>query len=277
MISAEAAYNVLAMLNIYKRSFAVNVAEQWQYRANLLFYLLFWVVSPVIFLSVWTSVARAQGSVNGMSAADFANYYLIMLPVSIATADITIHVFAYKIQDGSLSNELILPVHPIYTRALMGNLGFKLIQLVVFVPAWIVLLLLFKPSFGVTPASFALGSVACMLGFAVAFMFGVVISCIAFWTTRVYWIDQLVRFAIGTMLSGEFIPLNLLPKFLQVIAQVLPYQLSIYFPTKVFMNQMPPRELALNFGLQIVWLLIFIVIARWQWSSAMKRYSAVGA
>ncbi len=46
------------MVEIYKRFWQVNWAEQWQYRANLLMYLAFWLVS-VVYLSVWTAIASA--------------------------------------------------------------------------------------------------------------------------------------------------------------------------------------------------------------------------
>ena len=265
------------MINIYKRTWQVVWAEQWQYRANLLMYLLFWIVSPVIFLAVWASIAQANGSVGGMTANDFIAYYLISLPVSIITADITIHIFANKIQDGSLSSELVLPVHPMLTRALIGNLGFKALQLIVFVPAWILLALLFQPQLNVTPASLALGALACVLGFVVNFFFGAILTCLAFWSTRVYWFDQLIRFAMGRMLSGEFVPLTLLPSILQGMARVLPFQLALYFPVQLILNKLTPQDIVINLGLQVFWIAFMAIIFFFQWRAAMKKYSAVGA
>lgn len=265
------------MLNIYKRTWQVVWAEQWQYRANLLMYLFFWLVTPIIFLAVWSSIAAVQGNIQGMTARDFVTYYLMVLPVSIVTADITIHLFASKVQDGSLSSELILPMHPIMVRALTSNLGFKALQMLVFIPAWLVLVLAFQPAFAFTPTNVGLGVLAMMLGFGVNFFFGAVISCLAFWTTRVYWFDQLVRFAIGTMLSGEFVPLNLLPAFLHTIARFAPYQLSVYFPTQLLLNKLTPEEIAFNFGLQVFWMAVFAGVFAVQWRAAMKKYSAVGA
>ena len=61
------------MLKIFQRLWQVNWAEQWQYRANLLMYLLYWLVSPIIYLAVWTSIANSKGSVNGLTANDFIN------------------------------------------------------------------------------------------------------------------------------------------------------------------------------------------------------------
>src|ERR1041384_1369090 len=113
------------MLKIYQRMWQVNWAEQWQYRANLLMYLLFWLVSPIVFLSVWTAGANSQGAVQGLTANDFSTYYLTLLIVDNLTTQITIYLLAYKIQDGTLSGELLKPVHPILTNTLMNNLAFK--------------------------------------------------------------------------------------------------------------------------------------------------------
>ena len=107
------------MLKIFRRLWQVNWAEQWQYRANLLMYLFYWLVSPIIYLAVWTSIANAKGSVNGFTANDFITYYMTLLIVDQVTSNITLHIFAYKVQDGSLSGELIRPIHPMLTNTLV--------------------------------------------------------------------------------------------------------------------------------------------------------------
>src|SRR5689334_116790 len=136
------------MLRIYQRLWQVNWAEQWQYRANLLMYVLYWLVSPIVYLSVWTTVAHAQGSVNGLTANDFITYYLTLLIVDNLTAEITVHILGYKIQDGTLSGDLLKPVHPILTQTLVNNLAFKALMVVVILPIWLGLCLLFQPDFG---------------------------------------------------------------------------------------------------------------------------------
>ena len=135
------------MLRIYRRLWQVNWAEQWQYRANLLMYLLYWLVSPIVYLAVWTAVARGQGSVGGLTPNDFATYYLTLLVVDVLTSDITIHILAYKVQDGTLSSELLKPVHPILTGTLVNNLAFKVLNFMAFIPIWIILFLLFRPDY----------------------------------------------------------------------------------------------------------------------------------
>src|SRR5215211_1162553 len=142
------------MFKIFQRLWQVNWAEQWQYRANLIMYLLYWLVSPIIYLAVWTSIAASKGSVNGLTVNDFTTYYMTLLIVDQITSNIVIHTFAYKVQDGSLSGELIRPIHPMMTNALVNNVAFKVLTMIGFLPIWSVLFFLYKPDFSnVTAAS----------------------------------------------------------------------------------------------------------------------------
>ena len=113
------------MYLIFQRLWQVNWAEQWQYRANMLMYLLYWLVSPIMYLAVWTSIATQNGDVNGFTANDFVTYYMVLLICDQVTSNIVIHIFGYKIQDGTLSGELVKPIHPMLTNALINNIAFK--------------------------------------------------------------------------------------------------------------------------------------------------------
>jgi ABC-2 type transport system permease protein len=264
------------MLRIYRRLWHVNWAEQWQYRANLLMYLLYWLVSPIVYLSVWTTVARAQGTVSGMSANDFTTYYLTLLVVDNLTSQITIHLLAYKIQDGTLSGELLKPVHPILTSTLVNNLAFKALMLMVLAPVWAVLYLLFRPQFGALSPQLLLAIPAVALGFAVNFLLGAVITCVAFWTTRVYALNEFY-YALSLLLGGLFVPLDLLPPLVQRVAQFLPFQLSIYFPIQLVLGKLSAGEAARGFAAGLVWLAIALVLFLLVWRAGVKRFSAVGA
>src|SRR5829696_7575966 len=159
------------MLLIFQRLWQVNWAEQWQYRANLLMYLLYWLVSPIIYLAVWTSIANSKGDVNGFTANDFVTYYMTLLIVDQITSNIVIHTFAYKIQDGTLSGELIRPIHPMLTNALINNIAFKVLTMIGFIPIWIVLFFLYRPDFSSVALNGVLLAVPAMIiGFLVGFL-----------------------------------------------------------------------------------------------------------
>ena len=265
------------MLKIYQRLWQVNWSEQWQYRANLLMYQLFWLVSPVVYLAVWVTVANSQGSVGGLTANDFIAYYMTLLIVDQLTSDITIHVLAYKIQDGTLAGDLLRPVHPILTGTLVNNIAFKALSFIALIPIWFVLNLLFRPNFdAVTAQSLLLAVPGILLGFAISFLLGATITCVAFWTTRVYSLSEFY-FALITLFSGQFVPLQLMPRIVQDISQFLPFQMFKYVPIEVILNRMPMDVVLRNYAAGLVWLVISWFLFRWIWREGIRRFSAVGA
>jgi ABC-2 type transport system permease protein len=222
-------------------------------------------------------VANSQGSVNGLTANDFVTYYMVLLIVDQLTSEITIHILAYKIQDGTLSGDLVKPVHPILTNVLVNNLAFKALTFMVLIPVWLVLALLFKPDFsGVTVQNVLLAVPAVIMGFGISFLMGATITSLAFWTTRVYSISEFY-YALHLLFSGQFVPLTLMPEFVQKLAILLPFQLRLYFPIELILGNLPPEVIVRNFGLDVVWLFISIALFSFVWRAGVKRFSAVGA
>lgn len=265
------------MLRIYRRLWQVNWAEQWQYRANMIMYLLYWLVSPVVYLAVWTTVAAGQGSVGGLTANDFATYYLALLLIDTLTSDITIHLLAYKVQDGTLSGDLLRPIHPILTNVLVNNLAFKALTFAVLVPIWLVLCLLFQPDFsGVSPLSILMAAPLVALGFGLSFLLGATITCIAFWTTRVYSLHEFY-YALAVLFSGQFVPLTLMPQLVQRVAWLTPFPMTKYVPIEVALGRMPPELIVRHLLVGLVWLGLAAAIFAWVWRHGVRRFSAVGA
>jgi len=265
------------MLNIFKRLWQVNWAEQWQYRANLIMYILYWLVSPIIYLAVWTSIANSKGDVNGFTANDFINYYLILLIVDQLTSNIIIHIFAYKVQDGTLSGELIKPIHPMLTSTLVNDIAFKTLNLMWLTPIWIVLTLLFKPDFtSVTLNGILLAIPAILLGYMINFLLSATITSLAFWTTRVYSVHEFY-YALILLFAGQFVPLTLMPELIQTIARYLPFQLYMYLPIQMIQGNLSRNEILQAYITGGIWLFVALLLFQLVWREGVKRYSAVGA
>jgi ABC-2 type transport system permease protein len=265
------------MLKIFQRLWQVNWAEQWQYRANLVMYLLYWLVSPIVYLAVWTTIARQQGSVSGLTANDFVTYYMTLLIVDQITSEITIHIFAYKIQDGTLSGELIRPIHPMLTNTLVNNIAFKALTMLVMLPVWAVLWILFRPDFGgVSWGSLLTAVPAMLLGFTTNFLLGATLTCVAFWTTRVWSLSEFY-WALAVLFSGQFVPLDLMPPIIRAVARYLPFAMFKYYPIQMILGRLSPAETARTYATGIIWLIAAWLLFNWAWQAGVKRFSAVGA
>jgi ABC-2 type transport system permease protein len=195
----------------------------------------------------------------------------------VLTSDIVIHILGYKVQDGTLSADLLRPVHPIFTSTLINNLAFKALTFAALVPVWIVLVLLFQPDFSaVTPASLLLSVPAIVMGFGISFLLGATVTSIAFWTTRVYSFSDLM-YMVTLLFSGQFVPLQLMPPVIQQLALLLPFQYTRYFPVQVILNGLPPGGVARGYVLAFVWLVLLFGLFVVVWRAGLKRFSAVGA
>jgi ABC-2 type transport system permease protein len=265
------------MFLIFTRLWQVNWAEQWQYRANLIMYLLYWLVSPIIYLAVWTSIANQKGSVNGFTANDFITYYMMLLICDQVTSNTVIHTFGYKIQDGTLSGELIRPIHPMLTNALVNNIAFKALTIMGLIPIWIILYFLYKPDFSsVEIANILLAIPVMLLAFITGYLLSAAITSLAFWTTRVYSIHEFY-FAIILLFAGQFVPLTLMPKIIQNIAQYLPFQLFMYYPIQLILGKLSSEQIVQGYVMAVIWLGMAMLLFNWVWRNGVKRYSAVGA
>jgi ABC-2 type transport system permease protein len=115
-----------------------------------------------------------------------------------------------------------------------------------------------------------------VLGFTVGFLLSAAITSLAFWTTRVYSIHEFY-YALILLFSGQFVPLPLMPKLIQDVAQYLPFQLLIYFPIQLILGKLSSIQIIQGFTVGAIWLAISIALFNWVWREGTKRYSAVGA
>ena len=102
------------------------------------------------------------------------------------------------------------------------------------------------------------------------------ITSLAFWTTRVYSIHEFY-FALILLFSGQFVPLPLMPKVIQDIAQYLPFQLLLYFPVQLILGKLNTNQIVQGYIMAGVWLAVSILLFNWVWRNGVKRFSAVGA
>ncbi len=102
-------------LDYYWARIKVAMATMVQYRTSNIIWLLAMMVEPVVYLVVWSTVARSQGgSVVGYTPGTFAVYYIVWTLVRHINIALTPYAFEGRLRRGTLSNELLKPVHPFH-------------------------------------------------------------------------------------------------------------------------------------------------------------------
>jgi ABC-2 type transport system permease protein len=265
-----------AWWHIYRAQFQKAMMLQLQYRVSMMIWMIDIVLSPVIYLAVWSAIARASnGSIGGYTPNDFAAYYIGLTIVMHMTQIWHMWEYEYNIREGILSSRLLRPIHPIH-EDIAQNISFKVVMLIVLVPSVIALTLLFQPTLQPPLWSLLAFVPAVLLGAAVSFLAGWNLAMAAFWTTRIFAINQLY-FVAMFFFSGQVAPLELLPLPAQIIASLLPFRWVLGFPVEMLLGRLSPQQVITGFAAQIGWLVLLLVLLRVIWRSAVRRYSAVGA
>jgi ABC-2 type transport system permease protein len=102
-----------------------------------------------------------------------------------------------------------------------------------------------------------------------------ILGLITLWTTRVSAIFELF-FALEMILSGRFVPMTLMPDWVQRIAFYLPFQWTFFYPINALVGRPTPLELFTGLGMQLLWILIGLVIVKIVWHFGIRRFSSVG-
>src|SRR6266568_1068991 len=138
------------IMGVYRAHLKTSFLMYLHYRASSVLWLLDMVLGPVIYLVVWSTIARANGGVvDGYRAGDFAAYFLVLLLVNHLTDNWVYYEFEGRVRQGLLSPLLLRPIHPIHADVAQ-NLTYKWMMLVVMLPTAGVLALVFHPTAHVT-------------------------------------------------------------------------------------------------------------------------------
>ena len=264
-----------SLFDFYVTTMRTEIATQFQYRAATYMYLLGMVAEPVIYLVVWSTIAEQQGGeVGGLTAGQFAAYYIVWTFVRTMNVVFTPYGWEWRIREGQLSGQLLRPLHPIHYD-LAGFAGGKLPWLVYYLPIAAVLTLVFDPTFDVRPAEVAAFAIAIWGAYLIRTFNQNALGLVCFWTTRVGALFSLY-IVLELLLSGRLVPLTLMPDWVQTLAWLLPFRWTFYVPIETLVGELSNAELLAGLGMQLVWTLIGIALFSLVWRRAVRHYTAVG-
>ncbi|MBX3011322.1 MAG: ABC-2 family transporter protein [Caldilineaceae bacterium] len=264
------------LAEVYSAQLKTSLAVQFQYRTAMMIWMIGRVLQPLISLLVWTTVARAQGGeVGGYNEGSFAAYFIMQMIVSQATFSWIAWEYDYIIRSGQFSFKLLRPIHPIHAD-IADNVAYKIVSLLVLIPATFLLAWLFPPSFTPQLWSMVAGCFAIGFAFIVRFTFEWTMAMAALWFNRINAIN-LTYEATFVFLSGFFAPLEVMPPALQGLASFLPFRWFIAFPIELTLGRLSPQEALWGFAMQALWFVIAITTLNVVWRAGVKQYSAVGS
>ncbi len=102
------------------------------------------------------------------------------------------------------------------------------------------------------------------------------LSLSAFWTDDIWAVRWLFGVVFLEFFSGALFPVDILPAVLQKIIYLTPFPYLIYFPVKIWLEQLPFLAVMKAIVVCLVWVIFFFGLSSWIWRKGVKNYGAYG-
>lgn len=265
----------------YGMIYRVSLAERMTYRADFLLTTFLRFLPTLTTILLWSAIYDGAGSktLAGFTYEQMIAYLLIVnISRMFSSMPGLAHGIAREIRDGSIKKYLIQPLDLIY-YLLSYRIAHKTAYIVSSALPYAVLFGIcyrfFLGNIPTEPVVWLAYAASLIMAFLVGFYFEAAVGMVGFWileVTSILWIVMTLNFFI----SGQMLPLDLLPPFWAGLLKAMPFQYMAYFPAVVFLGKVRGPELGWGLLLQLFWVGFFIVLCRWLYNRGLKRYGAYG-
>jgi ABC-2 type transport system permease protein len=264
----------------YWHALKIGLQNNLTYRVNFLARALFGLIPLIAILQVWRTIYAgkpAGGMVSDYTLAQMISYYLLVSVVdALSAVNDDDWQIAADIKDGNISQFLLKPIDYLSYRLCLfcagriGYLGIAAIPLGLFILSLHEYFVL-PPSWG----TFALFLASVALTALLQFFLSYTMALLAFWVLEVSTFI-FVLYAFEYIASGHLFPLDILPPVLAKVLFLTPFPYQLFFPISVYLGKVTGAELWRGMAIQLAWVILGYLLARFAWRRGIKRYEAVG-
>lgn len=264
-----------SLLRYYRTGIKIGFQREIQYRMATAMMVIGFMLEPIIYLAVWTSVSESQGGqVAGLTTGTLAAYYIVWTLVRVFNLGFAPQAWEWRIQRGRINDFLSQPVH-LFHRDIAQFAGGKFVYSILWIPVALFLWWIFDPVFEWAVINVLGFIIAIWGGFAIRFLTLYVLGMINFWTTRGSAIFGIITTG-ELLLSGRLVPLELMPEWVERLAAWLPFKWTFQFPIDTLIGRLTPGQVIGGLGMQLLWTALLGGALALIWNRAIRRYSAVG-
>ena len=240
----------------------------WRFRSLVLFLTLFFF---------WLAIYGSRGELLGYQRTQMLTYvvgaaFLRSLILSTRSADL-----AGQIRSGELTRIILMPIKMFsfsFSRDVVDkllNLFFALLEIGLVL--WFFRFPFYFPNHFET---FILFILMVFLAFLLYFFLSMFISISGFWTEEIWATRWLFGVVILNFFAGAIFPIDILPSWLVKIINFTPFPYILYFPLKIWLEQISLPMIIQSVFVCLAWLIVFYWLAHFLWKKGVKNYGAYG-
>jgi ABC-2 type transport system permease protein len=257
-----------AYLRKYLAIARINTQNSLAYAWNAMSQGIFAVMFIFVFSQLWTATFREQGvdAIAGLILSQTVWYYVWAELVQLSKINPTLTI-QEEVKDGSLAYTLGRPYNYVLYHFFAGLGGVLIRMVAVLFFGSIVAFITVGPLHSFRPETMPLVLLVTCLAFVVDYCIMASIGLLAFFfeDTAAF---RLIYSKTVFILGGLMLPVDFLPEGVQLVARLLPFNLVVYAPAKLFVAW-DTQQFFQIVGLQIVWIVVLSLLL-WQF----YRYGA---
>lgn len=268
---------MLAVLRKYGFVYLAGLQSGLIYRWNFILRGTFSLVHLTVVFVLWGAIFLGQDTIGGFDVRQTMTYFVTLLALQfIIGAFNEDYQISEEIRNGMINQFLLKPINYYVYRLSQFAAARCVSGVIVFIPLAIAYpiigdqLVFPTESWRIWLGIPAL-AMSAVLQFTIAFCFGM----LSFWFLEIHGF-VILSYAMESLLGGQIFPLDLLPAPVFAVAQVLPFAYQMYFPAAILTGRIDFDTAVTGLGIELCWVLLFLMLARALWSRGLHKHTAVG-
>ncbi|MBI2327292.1 ABC-2 family transporter protein [Candidatus Curtissbacteria bacterium] len=250
--------------------------ETVSYRLNFVMWRIRVVLQIITLYFLWLSILPKDTTFLGYNQSLMLTYILGTSLLAAFVLSSRSYSVGDEINQGNLSNFLIKPIN-YFLYHFARDVGDKSMNIVFSIFELTILFLLLRPPIFIQtdPFFLFLFLISAILALLLYFFFNFLLGLVGFWSPEV-WAPRFIFFIVITFFAGGLFPLDILPKSVFTVFQLLPFPYLLYFPLKIYLGQLPLFEIFKGLTVSFIWLILMYLLVKFIWNVGLKLYTAQG-
>jgi ABC-2 type transport system permease protein len=256
-------------LKTYVRFGVTCARTELMYRGNYLLSVVSLLVQIYLLKVIWTSVYRGEGDARGVDLATMIAYVTLSNVQIWFIISSSVSFIPRRVREGRIAVDMLRPI-----GLLQQNVAGQLGRVCVYTPIGLLVLPLTLVLGGMrAPASWVAG-IGYLVSFALALLVAILmetaLALMAFWVIEVRGIFFVYR-QINQFFAGALVPLWLMPDWLRLIAEVLPFRAIASTPVMIYLGRSSGAAMFGDLALQLLWIGILFAVVRSGWRLVCRK------
>ncbi len=248
----------------------VGFAGALAYRAELIIWMLT-TTMPLVSLALWSAVSRSA-PLGRFGPTEFVGYFLAALIVRQITGCWLVWELNYEIKQGTLSQKLLKPIHPLWVFS-ASNLAALPLRAGLCLPVAIVAIAYAQLTSN--PALLAIFFLSLIGAWCINFFAMALVGSLAFYLESSTGVFELWMITF-MVLSGYVVPLELFPSWARDIANVLPFRYTLGYPVEVITGMLDVPTALQMLARQWMYAAIMAIAGLLGFRAGVRRFGAFG-